>query len=78
MKKLIFAIAIASAMLFFGTCDLKAQDFGQMPSPEQMAQMQADQMKDVVKLTDAQYPKGSMCPREWMKLLRKSGILAVS
>ena len=57
MKKLIFAIAVASAMLFFGTCDLKAQDFGQMPSPEQMAQMQADQMKDVVKLTEAQYPK---------------------
>ena len=54
MKKLIFAITIASAMLFFGTCDLKAQDFGQMPSPEQMAQMQADQMKDVVKLTEAQ------------------------
>ncbi len=57
MKKVLFSILFAGIISLLGAGTLHAQDFGGMPSPEEMAKMQADQMKDVVKLTDAQYPK---------------------
>lgn len=61
--KHIFKFMIAGAMLLLGATALQAQPGGQgfgggqMPDAAQMAKMRADQMKDVVKLTDDQYNK---------------------
>lgn len=57
MKKFLLASVFAAVMMLLGAGNARCQDFGGMPSPDEMAKMQADQMKDVVKLTDAQYPK---------------------
>lgn len=57
MKGLV-KIIVAGALLLFSVGAAKAQGFGgQMPDPSQMAPMQADQMKEVVSLTDEQYPQ---------------------
>ncbi len=53
MKKNFLKIAFTSLMLVFGMGVANAQ-FG---SPEEMAKMQADQMKETVKLNDDQYAK---------------------
>lgn len=45
-----------SLMLVFGVSAANAQ-MGQMPSPEEMAKFQADQMKQTVNLNDDQYNK---------------------
>lgn len=57
MKKNFLKIAFTSLMLVFGMGVANAQFGGQMPSPEEMAKMQADQMKETVKLNDDQYAK---------------------
>ena len=51
-----FKTAIMSLMLVFGVSAANAQ-MGQMPSPEEMAKFQADQMKQTVNLNDDQYNK---------------------
>ena len=56
MKMKFFKTAIMSLMLVFGVSAANAQ-MGQMPSPEEMAKFQADQMKQTVNLNDDQYNK---------------------
>ena len=56
MKMRFFKTAIMSLMLVFGVSAANAQ-MGQMPSPEEMAKFQADQMKQTVNLNDDQYNK---------------------
>ncbi len=57
MKKNLFKLAVTCLMAFVGLCAANAQFGGQMPSPEEMAKMQADQMKQTVSLSDEQYEK---------------------
>lgn len=57
MKKNLFKMAVTCLMAFIGVCAANAQFGGQMPSPEEMAKMQADQMKQTVTLSDDQYTK---------------------
>lgn len=57
MKKNFLKIAFTSLMLVFSVCANAQFDGGQMPSPEEMAKYQADQMKEQVKLNDDQYAK---------------------
>lgn len=56
MKKNFFRTAIMSLALVLGVNIANAQ-MGQMPSPDEMAKFQADQMKQTVNLTDDQYNK---------------------
>ena len=56
MKMRFLKTAIMSLMLVFGASAANAQ-MGQMPSPEEMAKFQADQMKQTVNLNDDQYNK---------------------
>ena len=56
MKMNLFKTAIMSLMLVFGASAANAQ-MGQMPSPDEMAKFQADQMKQTVNLNDDQYNK---------------------
>lgn len=56
MKNKLFKLAVTCLMAVMGVCAANAQ-FGQMPSPEEMAKMQADQMKQTVSLSDDQYAK---------------------
>lgn len=58
MKMNFFKTAIMSLVLACGVSIANAQmPGGQMPSPEEMAKMQADQMKQTVNLNDDQYNK---------------------
>ena len=57
MKKNFLKIAFTSLMLVFSVCANAQFGGGQMPSPEEMAKYQADQMKEQVKLNDDQYAK---------------------
>ncbi len=50
MKKLFFAVI---AMMF--CLNISAQGFGQMPQPEDIAKMQADNMKQKYSIDDKQY-----------------------
>ena len=50
MKKLFFAIV---AMIF--CLNISAQGFGQMPQPEEIAKMQAENMKQNYGIDDKQY-----------------------
>ena len=59
-----------SLALVFGVNIANAQ-MGQMPSPEEMAKMQADQMKQTVNLTDDQYNKVLVVYKESGEEMRK-------
>ena len=70
MKMIFFRTAIMSLMLVFGVSAANAQ-MGQMPSPEEMAKMQADQMKQTVNLNDDQYNKVLVVYKESGEKMRK-------
>ena len=73
MNKLI-KILMVGGMLLAGAFGLKAQPGGfggQMPDPAQIAKMRADQMKESVKLTDAQYVKVEALFKEEMEAMMK-------
>lgn len=70
MKMNLFKTAIMSLMLVFGVSAANAQ-MGQMPSPEEMAKMQADQMKQTVNLNDDQYNKVLVVYKESGEKMRK-------
>ena len=70
MKMRFFKTAIMSLMLVFGVSAANAQ-MGQMPSPEEMAKMQADQMKQTVNLNDDQYNKVLVVYKESGEKMRK-------
>ena len=59
-----------SLMLVFGVSAANAQ-MGQMPSPEEMAKFQADQMKQTVNLNDDQYNKVLVIYKESGEKMRK-------
>ena len=65
-----FKTAIMSLMLVFGVSAANAQ-MGQMPSPEEMAKFQADQMKQTVNLNDDQYNKVLVIYKESGEKMRK-------
>lgn len=71
MKKNFLKIAFTSLMLVFGMGVANAQFGGQMPSPEEMAKMQADQMKETVKLNDDQYAKVLVVYKEQGEQMQK-------
>lgn len=70
MKMKFFKTAIMSLMLVFGVSAANAQ-MGQMPSPEEMAKFQADQMKQTVNLNDDQYNKVLVIYKESGEKMRK-------
>lgn len=70
MKMKFFKTAIMSLMLVFGVRAANAQ-MGQMPSPEEMAKFQADQMKQTVNLNDDQYNKVLVIYKESGEKMRK-------
>ncbi len=70
MKMRFFKTAIMSLMLVFGVSAANAQ-MGQMPSPEEMAKFQADQMKQTVNLNDDQYNKVLVIYKESGEKMRK-------
>ncbi len=59
-----------SLALVFGVNIANAQ-MGQMPSPDEMAKMQADQMKQTVNLTDDQYNKVLVVYKEGSEKMQK-------
>lgn len=68
-----FKTAIMSLMLICGVSVANAQmPGGQMPSPEEMAKMQADQMKQTVNLNDDQYNKVLVVYKESGEKMRKA------
>jgi len=71
MKKNFFRTAIMSLMLVCGVNIANAQMPGQMPSPEEMAKMQADQMKQTVNLNDDQYSKVLVVYKEQGEKMQK-------
>ena len=71
MKMNLFKTAIMSLMLVFGVSAANAQMGGQMPSPEEMAKFQADQMKQTVNLNDDQYNKVLVVYKESGEKMRK-------
>jgi len=71
MKKNFLKTAIMSLALVFGVNIANAQMGGQMPSPEEMAKYQADQMKQTVNLTDDQYNKVLVVYKESGEEMRK-------
>lgn len=67
-----FKTAIMSLVLACGVSIANAQmPGGQMPSPEEMAKMQADQMKQTVNLNDDQYNKVLVVYKESGEKMRK-------
>ena len=70
MKKNFFRTAIMSLALVLGVNIANAQ-MGQMPSPDEMAKMQADQMKQTVNLTDDQYNKVLVVYKEQGEKMQK-------
>ena len=70
MKMNLFKTAIMSLMLVFGASAANAQ-MGQMPSPDEMAKFQADQMKQTVNLNDDQYNKVLVIYKESGEKMRK-------
>ena len=73
MKMNFFKTAIMSLMLVCGVSVANAQmPGGQMPSPEEMAKMQADQMKQTVNLNDDQYNKVLVVYKESGEKMRKA------
>lgn len=70
MKKNFFKTAILSLVLACGVNIANAQ-MGQMPSPDEMAKMQADQMKQTVNLNDDQYNKVLVVYKESGEKMRK-------
>jgi hypothetical protein len=71
MKKNFFKTAILSLVLACGVNIANAQ-MGQMPSPEEMAKMQADQMKQTVNLNDDQYNKVLVVYKESGEKMQKA------
>jgi len=72
MKMNFFKTAIMSLVLACGVSIANAQmPGGQMPSPEEMAKMQADQMKQTVNLNDDQYNKVLVVYKESGEKMRK-------
>ena len=72
MKMKFFKTAIMSLVLACGVSIANAQmPGGQMPSPEEMAKMQADQMKQTVNLNDDQYNKVLVVYKESGEKMRK-------
>ena len=67
---------IAASMLVFGMAVANAQPGGgpggQRMNPEQMAKSRADRMKEVVKLTDAQYAKVLALYKEESEAMQKA------
>ena len=70
MKKNFFRTAIMSLALVLGVNIANAQ-MGKMPSPDEMAKMQADQMKQTVNLTDDQYNKVLVVYKEGSEKMQK-------
>ena len=60
-----------SLALVFGVNIANAQMGGQMPSPEEMAKFQADQMKQTVNLNDDQYNKVLVVYKEQGEKMQK-------
>lgn len=72
MKMNFFKTAIMSLVLACGVSVANAQmPGGQMPSPEEMAKYQADQMKQTVNLNDDQYAKVLVVYKESGEKMRK-------
>jgi Spy/CpxP family protein refolding chaperone len=74
MKKNFFRTAIMSLVLACGVSVANAQmpGGGQMPSPEEMAKFQADQMKQTVNLSDDQYNKVVVVYKEGSEKMQKA------
>jgi len=74
MRKL-YKLFLVGVMLLVGAFAANAQPGGfpggQMPDAAQIAKMRADQMKDVVKLTDDQYAKVQALFKEEMEEMQK-------
>ena len=71
MKMKFFKTAIMSLMLVFGASAANAQ-MGQMPSPDEMAKFQADDMKTTVNLNDDQYNKVVVVFKEQTEKMQKA------
>ncbi|MCQ2226901.1 MAG: hypothetical protein MJZ01_03200 [Bacteroidales bacterium] len=70
MKRNLLKWAVTCFMAVFSFCAANAQ-FGQMPSPEEMAKMQADQMKETVSLSEEQYAKVLVICKEQSEEMQK-------